>query len=111
LIATSPIYDIFESHTNNVMWVMDDYVSQPELIGVNPSIVKHQFARLVSKANHIICASHVLGENYAHDDRCHIIENGADENIFHFPTSQIFSHDDLLPHGDFVVYVGGINDR
>ncbi|MFN8015310.1 MAG: glycosyltransferase [Acidimicrobiia bacterium] len=110
LITTAPHYHLFSNDTSNIYWVMDDYISQPELTGINRDVLVEGHKFQCENSDLILCASEKIhtGLNKYHS-KSSIFLNGADTSLFKYPADKYQIKD--LPEKEFAVYVGGINDR
>jgi teichuronic acid biosynthesis glycosyltransferase TuaH len=93
---------------------MDDYLSQPELTGLDKDVLEQGFQYLTKKATDIVVVSKKLHDDFeSRGIDSIVIENGFDATRFSYPSpdeSQIRSRY-LLPKENFALYVGGINAR
>lgn len=114
LIATAPHYRLFSNKTFNVYWMMDDYASQPELTGINKSVLNKGQQYLASNSDTNIAVSEALKQILKNKGyKSVVIQNGADAEIFNYPCSDQLSSEiaNQLPAEPFAIYVGGITNR
>lgn len=116
LIATAPHLRIFRKDAFNIYWMMDDYASQPELVGINKKILEAGQKYLSENSDAIVTVSQSLHDTLKKSGiDSTIINNGADAINFRFPnledsrlSTEVISK---LPTTNFALYVGGISSR
>lgn len=116
LIVTAPHYRIFSESTFNIYWMMDDYASQPELVGIDEKILSEGQKYLSTHSDEIVVVSNSLQELLGQSDiSSKVITNGADDVFFRFPAKPSVAFPQhvspKLPENNFALYVGGISDR
>lgn len=116
LIATAPHLRVFRKDTFNIYWMMDDYASQPELVGINKKILEAGQKYLSENSDAVVTVSQFLHDTLKESGiKSTIINNGADAKNFRFPNLKDSLLDNnliaKLPKTDFALYVGGISRR